>query len=53
MQNSDVPTRSAWTGRRRAEMLIAVAAFAVLCVRTLSLEPDDAHQLDADPGPLR
>jgi hypothetical protein len=46
MQNSDVPSRSAWTGRGRTEILIAAAAFAVPCVvaasvRTLFVMPDD------------
>jgi hypothetical protein len=45
MQNSDVPARPAWAGRGRAEILVAVAAFAVLCVvaltvRTRFLFPD-------------
>jgi hypothetical protein len=45
MQNSDVPACPARTGRGRAEILIAVAAFAVLCVvaltvRTRFLFPD-------------
>ena len=45
MQNSDVQARPARTGRGRAEILIAVAAFAVLCVvaltvRTRFLFPD-------------
>jgi hypothetical protein len=46
MQNSDVPARPARTCRGRAEILIAVAAFAVLCVvaltvRTRFLFPDE------------
>jgi hypothetical protein len=45
MQNSDVPARPAWTGRGRPEILVAAAAFAVLCVvalsvRTVFLFPD-------------
>jgi hypothetical protein len=39
MQNSDVPARPAWTGRGRAEILAAAAAFAVPCVVALSVRP--------------
>jgi hypothetical protein len=39
MQNSDVSARRAWAGRGRAEILVAVAAFAVLCVVALSVRP--------------
>ena len=45
-QHSETRARPAWAGRARADILLAAAAFAVLCIAALSaatqlVEPDD------------